>query len=211
MRNLITLSTDGQLALRASNGTETAIAPRKTLNAILLIDTSGSMAVNSKMRQAKAGAVNFARSAASKGYATGLTIFADRGAVVSDPTTDMNTLSRKIAKVEVGMVGGGNASPMGFEVVGKYTNLSAVVVVTDGYMDNPQDTLAHAERLKRRGIQIICIGTDDADRVFLKALATSADLATHVPSQNIGAAIADASRLLSSPSAPSWLSEIRAL
>jgi hypothetical protein len=45
MRNLITLSADGKLALRTPNGTETAIAPRKTPNAILLIDTSGSIGV----------------------------------------------------------------------------------------------------------------------------------------------------------------------
>lgn len=211
MRNLIALSANGQLALRSSNGTETAIAPRKVLNAILLIDTSGSMSVNSKMRQAKTGAIDFARSAANKGYATGLTIFADRGAVVADPTTDIDRLSRKVEKVEVGMVGGGNASPMGFEVVEKYPDLSAVVVVTDGYMDNPQDTLVYANRLKSRGIQIICIGTDDADRAFLRALASADDLATHVPSHNVGTAIADASRLLGGVSTPSWISAIRSL
>jgi uncharacterized protein with von Willebrand factor type A (vWA) domain len=65
MRNLITLSADGKRALRASNGTETSIAPRKTPNAILLIDTSGSMS-GAKIKQAKAGAVDFARSAAKR-------------------------------------------------------------------------------------------------------------------------------------------------
>jgi len=118
MRNLITLSADGKLALRASNGTETAIVPQKAPNVVLLIDTSGSMS-GSKIQQAKAGAVDFARSAAKKGYATGLSIFADRGAVVIDPQPDAEILSRKIAKLDVGLVGGGTNLLAGLTVVEK--------------------------------------------------------------------------------------------
>jgi Mg-chelatase subunit ChlD len=195
MRNLITLSADGKLALRTLNGTETAIAPRKTPNAILLIDTSGSMS-GAKIKQAKTGAVDFARSAAKRGYSTGLGIFADRGAVVIDPQPDAEILSRKIANLDVGLVGGGTNLLAGLAVVEKYTDLSAVVVVTDGQVEQPINTLEYAERLKTRGVQIICIGTDDADRTFLRALATGDELAVYVPSRGIGAAIADASRLL---------------
>jgi len=40
------------------------------------------------------------------------------------------------------------------------------------------------------------IGTDDADKGFLKRLASRSDLATHVSSKNLHAAITDASRFL---------------
>ena len=83
----------------------------------------------------------------------------------------------------------------------KYTELSAVVVVTDGQVAEPDATLIYANRLKNRGVQIICIGTDDADRAFLRGLATNTDLAVHVASHKIGAAIGNASRLLASRTA----------
>jgi Mg-chelatase subunit ChlD len=140
--------------------------------------------------------VDFARSAAKRGYATGLSIFADRGAVVVDPQPDAEILSRKIAKLDVGVVGGGTNLLAGLVVVEKYSELSAVVVVTDGQVMEPKATLVFAERLKSRGVQIICIGTDDADRAFLKELTTSDELAFHVASQDMGATIADSSRLL---------------
>jgi Mg-chelatase subunit ChlD len=64
------------------SGSEKVIEHRIS-NALLLLDTSHSMA-GIKIQQAKSGAVDFARSASARGYATALAVFADRAAMVCD-------------------------------------------------------------------------------------------------------------------------------
>jgi Mg-chelatase subunit ChlD len=194
MRKLLTLSKEGKLRLRAPDGAETEVqTTRRT--ALLLIDTSGSMA-GAKIEQAKSGAIDFARSATSRGYATALAIFADRAAMVCDPSIDAANFTRKISRLEVGLVGGTTDLAAGFVLAGKVPELAAVVVVTDGQTNSNKAALDAAARLKSRGVDIICIGTDDADSNFLKQLATRSDLAVHVASQELRSAISGATQLL---------------
>jgi Mg-chelatase subunit ChlD len=194
MRKLLTLNKEGKLSLRAGDGVETEVrtSPR---NVLLLIDTSGSMA-GAKIEQARNGAIDFAHSAITKSYATALAIFADRAAMVCDPTTDAASFTKKIARVDVGLVGGTTDLAAGLILAGKFKELAAVVIVTDGQSNDNNAALRVATTLKSRSIDIICIGTDDADREFLKQLATRSDLASHVSSKNLRSAITDASRFL---------------
>jgi Ca-activated chloride channel homolog len=194
MRKLLTLNKEGKLSLRAAGGVETEV---KTgcRNVLLLIDTSGSME-GPKIGQAKSGAIEFAHSAMSKSYATALAVFADRVAMVCDPTTDAAHFTSKIARLDVGIVGGTTDLAAGLVLASKFPELSAIVIVTDGKSNDNDAALQVATTLKNRAIDIICIGTDDADRNFLKQLATRSDLSTHVSSKNLRAAITDASRFL---------------
>jgi len=196
MRKLLTLSKEGKLRLRAPDGVETEIQARRR-NALLLIDTSGSMA-GAKIDQAKSGAIDFAHSATRKGYATALAIFADRAAMVCDPSIDAAHFTRKLAHLEVGLVGGTTDLAAGLVLAGKFSELAAVVIVTDGQTNSNRAALDEGARLKSRGVDIICIGTDDADSEFLKRLATRSDLALHVAAQELRSAITGASRLLGS-------------
>ena len=194
MRKLLTLNKEGKLSLRAADGLETEI--RTSLrNVLLLIDTSGSMA-GAKIEQARSGAIDFAHSAITRSYATALAVFADRAAMVCDPTADADHFAKKIARVDVGLVGGTTDLAAALEEAGKFRELAAVVVVTDGKSNDNDAALKVAATLKNRGIDIICIGTDDADRHFLGRLATRSDLARHVSAKSLRAAITDASRLL---------------
>jgi Mg-chelatase subunit ChlD len=194
MRKLLTLNKEGKLSLRAADGVETEIRtlPR---NVLLLIDTSGSMA-GAKIEQARSGAIDFARSALARSYATALAVFADRAAMVCDPTTDSARFAKKISRVDVGLVGGTTDLAAGLILAGKFRELAAVVVVTDGQSNDNHAALEVAATLKGRSVDVICIGTDDADKDFLKRLATRSDLATHVQSKNLRSAITDASRFL---------------
>jgi Mg-chelatase subunit ChlD len=194
MRKLLTLNKDGKLSLRAADGVE-AVVRTSPRNVLLLIDTSGSMA-GSKIEQARNGAIDFAHSAITRSYATALGVFADRAAMVCDPTADADSFAKKIARVDVGLVGGTTDLAAALVLAGKFRELAAVVVVTDGQSNDNSAALQVAATLKTRGIDIICIGTDDADRTFLGQLATRSDLATHVSSKNLRAAITDASRFL---------------
>jgi Mg-chelatase subunit ChlD len=194
MRKLLTLNREGKLSLRAADGLETEVrtSPR---NVLLLIDTSGSMA-GAKIEQARSGAIDFAHSAITRSYATALAVFADRAAMVCDPTADADIFAKKVARIDTGLVGGTTDLAAGLILAGKFRELAAVVVVTDGQSNDNNAALEVAATLKARGIDIICIGTDDADKGFLKRLASRSDLATHVSSKNLQAAITDASRFL---------------
>jgi Mg-chelatase subunit ChlD len=196
MRKLLTLSKEGKLRLRAPDGVEIEVQTTRR-NALLLIDTSGSMA-GAKIEQAKSGAIDFSRSATSKGYATALAIFADRAAMVCDPSIDAAHFTRKISRLEVGLVGGTTDLAAGLVLAAKFPELAVVVIVTDGQTNSNKAALDAAARLKSRGVDIICIGTDDADSSFLKQLATRSDLAVHVASQELRSAITGASQLLRS-------------
>jgi Mg-chelatase subunit ChlD len=214
MRKLLTLNKDGNLALKDSKG-ETVIAPRRTPNVLLLLDVSASMAAidalpggqyltdpdgtneASAIGQAKKGGAAFAYQACSKGYATALAIFADRAAMVLDPTRDPEPLARKISKLRPGMLGSSTDLAAGLELAGKFTELAAVVIVTDGQV-HEESTLSAAEPLRRREVEIICIGTGAANKDFLSRLATRSDLSTYVPTHSLSEKIQDASRLLGS-------------
>ena len=194
MRKLLALNKKGKLCLRGADGIESEIHTGRR-NALLLVDTSGSMA-GPKIEQAKSGAIDFVHSAASRGYATALAIFADRAAMVCDPTIDTVLFMRKIDRLEVGIVGGTTNLAAGLDLADKFPELAAVVVVTDGQTNDNDAALKAVFPLKSRGVDIICIGTDDADRNFLKQLATRSDLAVHVQSKELSSAITSASRLL---------------
>lgn len=146
MRKLLTLNKEGKLSLRAADGLEIEVrtSPR---NVLLLIDTSGSMA-GAKIEQARNGAIDFAHSAITKSYATALAIFADRAAMVCDPTSDAAHFAKKIARVDVGLVGGTTDLAAGLSLAGKFRELAAVVAVTDGQSDDNDAALEVAATLK---------------------------------------------------------------
>jgi Mg-chelatase subunit ChlD len=162
---------------------------------LLLIDTSGSMA-GAKITQAKHGAADFSRTASLQGRATALAVFGDRAEVVCNPTIEAVAFQKKIGGLTVGMVGGSTNLAAGLELAASFANLGAVVVVTDGEPDSPNAALESAARLKQKSVEILCIGTEDADGLFLAKLATRKELSLHVAAQNLRASIAQASQLL---------------
>lgn len=136
MKKLLTLNKTGRLSFRLADGIETEVRTSRP-NALLLIDTSASMA-GAKIEQAKSGAMDFAHSAIARGYATALAIFADRAAMVCDPTVDATHFTRKIARLDVGLVGETTDLAAGLILADKFQELAAVVIVTDGA--TPQET-----------------------------------------------------------------------
>ena len=87
-------------------------------------------------------------------------------------------------------------------MAGKFAELAAVVVIIGGQSNDNEAALEAAIPIKNRGVDIICIGTDNADKDFLARLATRSDLATHVSAKELRATIRDTSR---------WLTEFRSI
>ena len=74
-----------------------------------------------------------------------------------------------------------------------------MVVVTDGLPDDATGALTAADRAKSTGIEVIAIGTDDANKDFLSKLASRASWAAKVEDVALGKQIACAAKLLPGP------------
>ena len=163
----------------------------------LLLDTSSSMDEGRKLSQARKGGRKFAADAIEKGYSVGVISFSDKAEVRIEPTT-------RILKIEMGLAvsraeGSTNmaaAIELAAERLVSRNCDRAIVLVTDGFPNHQEATLHAAENAKRRGITIIAIGTDDADREFLGRLASARGLSQKVKRQDLHVAIADSARLL---------------
>jgi Mg-chelatase subunit ChlD len=169
----------------------------------LLVDCSASME-GDKVKQAKRGALNFAKDALDKGYFTGLIKFDSSARLVCEPYKDLSVLEKAIAKLEVGdTTHMAKAINLAHNLLKNLSGSRVIVIVTDGMPNgsgDPQMTLHAAEDAKKVGIEIIAIGTDDADQELLKRLASRKDLGVKVPSKNLEKTITNSAQLLPSGS-----------
>lgn len=164
--------------------------------AVLLIDGSDSMG-DSKKRFATTGAIAFAQGALEKSYSVGVIGFSSDARLICKPTTDIQRLQKACG---CWPVSGGTFIGSGLSAAANL-NLTAgdvIVIVTDGVCGKPDETLSIASQLKIRGIEILAIGTDDADQVFLQQLASRPDLGLKVEAGRLASTIGDASKLLKS-------------
>jgi len=180
--------------LTGRDGKPTSTIPPPTV--YLLLDVSQSMD-EGKLRQARDGGVSFAEDAVSKGYLVGVIQFSTVARLRVEPTTNRRTIEKGLSQVGLQMTTNMAAAiELATNLFGRSKGQRAMVLVTDGYPDDASAALVAADQAKGRGITIIAIGTDDADRNFLKKLASASELATTVPDAELKVAIASAARLL---------------
>lgn len=162
----------------------------------LVVDCSGSMA-GDKLEQAKKGARNFAKDALTKGYSTGLIRFDSDATLLCETLGDISKLRQRLEGVEAG--GSTNmtdAIHLAHEKLKRNSGAKAIVIVTDGMPDNIQTSLQAGEMAKKDGIDIIAIGTDDANRAFLEKIASRAELGIKVSRSEFEQAITESTRML---------------
>jgi Mg-chelatase subunit ChlD len=165
----------------------------------LVIDCSGSMAGN-KMCQAKIGILEFAQEAIKKEYLVGLIKFDNSAARLCEPTYDIADLRASLEGMDAnGSTNMAAAITMAREHLGVTGYARAMVIATDGRPDRTQTALQAGQSAKNDGIDIIAIGTDDADLAFLKKLSTNSILGNKVSNEQFGKAIASAYLQLPEP------------
>jgi hypothetical protein len=91
------------------------------------------------------------------------------------------------------------AIKMAHDLLNKLDTTRVILIATDGIPDNANDALLEGLKAKEDKIDIITIGTDDANQEFLKRLATRADLGKKVTREVFSQAISSASNLLPPP------------
>ncbi len=165
----------------------------------ILLDCSGSMK-RGKLEQAKIGIRDFVRDAIKKQYYIGLIKFGDKAQHLCEPTNSIETLQKMTASIRAG--GSTNltdAIKLAYLRLKDFTGLKVMVIATDGMPDNVKTSLVSANNAKASGIEIITIGTDDADLDFLKMLASATELGKKVSNETWAQAIYETSRLLPGP------------
>jgi len=165
----------------------------------IVVDCSGSM-IGNKLEQAKSGVIDFAKDAFRKDYLVGIIKFSSKAEHLSEPTNDIAILQNKIKSIHAsGSTNLTAAIKMAYSKLIDFTGSKVIVIATDGMPDNVKSSLKEANNAKTDGIEILTIGTDDADIEFLKKLASRTELSKKVPSEMFAQAILEASLLLASP------------
>ena len=173
--------------------------PQFPAQVYILIDCSGSMGSGTKMDQAKKGAVGFAKEAHEKGYAVGLVTFGLDAERILPPQTDTGAL---FACIELLSADGGTPLTEALETAVDGLGPAAkggekvICVVTDGEPNNTETALAVAQDARRMNIDILAIGTDDADMQFLKELATQENLSRKVAREHFEEGISSMAKML---------------
>jgi len=170
-------------------------APRGGGIVCLAIDCSGSMSGN-PLLQARDGAIDFARSAIGKGYRVGLVSFDSAARILHAPTSDLEALRK--AATTLRATGGTNMKDglrHGRDLVGD-SGTRVICIATDGYPNDAAGTLALAEDLRAAGIDIMAVGTEDADQDFLSRMVSREELAVGVRSAELQAGIRSMAKLL---------------
>ena len=165
----------------------------------LVVDCSTSME-GDKLSQAKRGALNFAKDALTKGYSTGLIRFDSWAELLCDPRRETSTLNRCLRYLEAGgTTHMAEAIDLAYEKLKGKAGARAVVIVTDGMPNgdgDPEASLKAGENAKKDGIDIIAIGTDDADQEFLRRLASRKELGVRVSRKQLEQTIASSAKML---------------
>lgn len=196
-KRVIGLNDDGELVLKLSDGREVSTVKRNQKSvAFLLLDCSASME-GEKLDQACQGAIGFGQNALSKGYTVGLIAFGSHASLVQPATTSKNTLAEALDGLSIM---GSTNMVAAFELA--VTHLDhpfsnrVMVLVTDGEPDNRGKTIAVARAAIRTGIEIITIGTDDANQSFLDQISSSTESALRIHAHQLREGIESAARLL---------------
>jgi len=167
----------------------------------LLVDCSISMR-GDKVLQAKSGALDFAKKAFGKGYVTGLIQFDSMPRLLCEPDANLSVLDNALTRITIGdLTHMAKAINLANSLLKNISSTRVIVIVTDGVPNedgDPELTLKAASIAKKNGIDIIAIGTDDADHEFLKRIASRTDLAVKTTNVQLGKTIGDSFIMLPS-------------
>lgn len=177
------------------------VGASKTGYVYLLVDCSISMR-GDKILQAKSGALDFAKKALGKGYVTGLIQFDSTPRLLCEPDANLSVLDNALTRITIGdLTHMAKAINLANSLLKNISSTRVIVIVTDGVPNedgDPELTVKAASIAKKNGIDIIAIGTDDADHEFLKRIASRTDLAVRTTNVQLGKTIGDSVIMLPS-------------
>lgn len=174
------------------------VVPRTSSKIVyLLVDCSGSMAEGNKIEQAKKGAIGFAEEAQRKEYSVGLIQFASHAEHVLEPQNELTSLNANVEKLSAnGSTNMAAAIQIARDKLLDKAGEKVICIVTDGMPDDKKTTLEAANEIRIQGVEIMTIGTDDADKEFLEELATRKELSLKVLRDQLERGIVSMAKML---------------
>jgi len=164
--------------------------------AYLLIDCSSSME-GDPLKQAKKGVIGFAKKARSRGYATGLIMFNSDAELLLKPGVDDKRLESQVGKLRSdGSTNMAAAIALAVKEFAETSGKRVIILATDGFPDSIEHTLEEANKASSQHIDIITIATEDADREFLRRIATRTDLAVETQARELAKGISSTAKML---------------
>jgi Mg-chelatase subunit ChlD len=165
----------------------------------LVIDCSGSMD-GEKLDSVKKGAANFALDAKIKSYFVGLIKFDSNATHLVEPQSNLSEIYDQLESMDTnGSTNMTDAISMATEKLKIKDGARIMIIATDGMPDNKESAIEAAQLAKKKGVEIIAIGTDDADADFLKKIASTDTLGIKVSNNQLGQALASTVKALKSP------------
>lgn len=162
----------------------------------LLLDISGSMG-GQKLAQAKRGAINFAEDARGKRYVVGLIEFSTTATHLCESQQDISTLTQYLERMDAGgATNMSDAISLALQKMSDRRGYRAMVIVTDRMPNSLDTALEAAQEAKANGIDILTIGTDDADSDFLAKLASKTELSVNVLSDSLEEGVTSMAKML---------------
>lgn len=157
-------------------------------NVVVAIDISRSMK-DVPLDKAKKAISRFIKEVADVNTRFGLIVFGDRTVTVRDLTLDRYAVTRSIEGLKVNMAGRGTeASP--FKEARKMlmgrAGMNIIVVLTDGIWDNRDRAVVQAMECRTDGITTVAVGFGNADRSFLRQIATDDEDALFTTLDHLG-------------------------
>ena len=152
------------IATKSAVATSTVLGPRSIC---LVIDSSGSMQ-GSKFAEVQAAAKNFVRRQDLSRDHISVVRFSSDAMLAAPPTSDLGQIESAIGQM---YADGSTAMNLGLQVAEEALSTASsprhILLFTDGLATWPSLSLSAAQQIRHRGIQIVAIGTGDADRGFL--------------------------------------------
>ncbi len=165
----------------------------------LVIDCSGSMD-GEKLGSVKKGAASFALDAKIKSYFVGLIKFNSDAIHLVEPQSNLSKIYDQLESMNTdGSTNMTDAISMATEKLKIKDGARIMIIATDGMPDNKESAIEAAQLAKKKGIEIIAIGTDDANSDFLKEIASADSMGIKVSNHQLGQALASTAKALMRP------------
>jgi len=151
---------------------------QRPLDAVLVIDRSGSMDRNNAVGEAGRAAIAFAQALKESNHRVGLVVFDDSAGILAPLTASLNDLRLAVDDLTAG---GGTNIGAGLAVAGAMlaesgtNSIPVIILLSDGGAGDVRDALDQAQELKAQGVHLVVIGLrgDDYDPLLLQQLASS--------------------------------------